>query len=119
MRLAYDAGYGTTPSAAGLNNEAWVSWFKQVIDEYRQVRPYFYGDFYPLVSFSLSDDAWSAWQWDRPESKDGLVIVLRRPNSPFPIIELGLRHLDPKAAYEVEIRNRERTPGGRGCGGRG
>jgi alpha-galactosidase len=104
MRLGYDAGYGVTPGAAGVNNEAWVAWIKQALAEYREVQPYLYGDFYPLLPYSLAEETWTAWQWDRPEQKDGLVIVLRRPASPFTPMELNLRHLQPDAMYEVEIR---------------
>ena len=50
------------------------------------------------------NDTWTAWQWDRPEKKDGLVIVLRRPGSPFTAMNLNLQHLEPNATYEVEIR---------------
>jgi alpha-galactosidase len=104
MRLGYDAGYGVTPGATGVNNPAWVAWIKQAIAEYREVQPYVYGDFYPLLSYSLQNDTWTAWQWNRPEKKDGLVIVLRRPGSPFTAIDLDLRHLQPDATYQVEIR---------------
>jgi len=108
MRLAYDVGYGVAygviPGAAGIHNEAWVAWIKRAIGEYREVQPYFLGDFYPLLSYSLSSETWTAWQWNRPEHKDGLAIVLRRPQSPFPVMPLGLRHLDPNAIYAVEVR---------------
>ncbi len=104
MRLGYDVGYGVGPGAAGLNNPEWVAWIKQAIGEYREVQPYFYGDFYPLLPYSRSDTAWTAWQWNRPEKNDGLVVVLRRPQSPFTTMELGLKHLNPDASYQVEIR---------------
>lgn len=111
MRLGYDAGYGVTPGATGVNNNAWVAWIKQAIGEYREVQPYFYGDFYPLLPYSRSDETWTAWQWNRPEDKDGLVIVLRRPKSPFTAMELGLRHIKPDAMYKVEIRTTyDKTP---------
>jgi alpha-galactosidase len=105
MRLGYNTGYGVIPGAAGVQNEAWVSWIKQAIAEYREVQPYFYGDFYPLLSYSRSADTWTAWQWDRPAAKDGLVIVLRRPKSPFTAMELLLQHLNSDATYDVEIRS--------------
>ena len=97
-------GYGVIPGAAGVNNDAWVAWIKQAIGEYREVQPYFYGDFYPLLPYSRGEETWTAWQWNRPEDKDGLVIVLRRPKSPFTAMELDLQHLNPNASYEVEIR---------------
>ena len=36
--------------------------------------------------------------------KDGLVMLLRRPTSPFSSIEVRPRHIDPAAIYDVEIR---------------
>ena len=104
MRLGYDAGYGLGPGATGVNNDEWVAWIKQAIGEYREVQPYFFGDFYPLLPYSRDAEAWTAWQWDRPESKDGLVMLMRRPKSPFAAIEVRARHLNPDATYEVEIR---------------
>jgi alpha-galactosidase len=104
MRLGYDAGYGIGPGAAGVNNDAWVAWVTQAIGEYREVQPYFFADFYPLLPYSRDAESWTAWQWDRPETRDGLVMLLRRPKSPFPLIEVHPEHLDPAALYDVEIR---------------
>ncbi len=105
MRLGYNAGYGVGPGAAGVNNDAWVSWIRKAISEYREVQPYFYGDFYSLLPYNLGAETWTAWQWNRPETKDGLVMVLRRPKSPFTQMELGLKYLNDEASYAVEIRS--------------
>ena len=105
MRLGYDAGYGVGPGAAGVNNDAWVAWIKQAIGEYREVQPYIYSDFYPLLPYSLGEETWTAWQWNRPENKDGLVVALRRPKSPLTTIKFDLQHLNLDAYYEVEIRS--------------
>lgn len=104
MRLGYNAGYGLNPGAAGVNSQDWLAFIKRAITEYREVQPYFFGDFYALQPYSLSDFAWTAWQWDRPTLKDGVVIVLRRPHSTLSGMPLRLQHLDPKATYEVEVR---------------
>ena len=66
------------------------------------MRKYFYGDFYPLLSFSLADDVWAAWQFDRPDLGEGMVLALRRPNSPCPLMETPRHGLDAEASYEVE-----------------
>jgi alpha-galactosidase len=104
MRLGYGAGYGTNPGEAGVDNPEWVNWYKQAISEYQQVRPYFYGDFYALEPYSLEPSVWTAWQWDRPERSDGIVLVLRRPKSTTTVAQLGLRHLKADGSYDVEIR---------------
>jgi len=104
MRLGYDAGYGITPGATGVDNEPWVRWVKQAIGEYREVQPYFYGDFYPLLPYSLSADTWTAWQWNRPSRADGVVMALRRPGSQVSRMQLTLQHVDAGREYEVEVR---------------
>jgi alpha-galactosidase len=111
MRLGYSAGFGVGPGATGVNNQEWVSWIKQGLAEYREVQPYIFGDFYPLLPYSLDAGSWAAWQWDRPEMKDGLVMLLRRPMSPFASIEMRPKHLDAGATYDVEVRTTyERAP---------
>jgi alpha-galactosidase len=111
MRLGYDAGYGVGPGAARVNNDEWVAWIKQALAEYREVQPYFFGDFYPLLPYSRDAEAWTAWQWNRPENNDGLIMLLRRPKSPFPLIDVRALHLDPEAMYDVELRTTyERGP---------
>lgn len=74
---------------------------RQALLEQAKARPFFYGDFYPLLSYSLADDVWCAWQWDRPDLGAGLVLLFRRQRSPFPRMEVSLQGLDPEARYEV------------------
>jgi alpha-galactosidase len=104
MRVGYQAGFGTMPGAPGVDNAEWVAWIKQALGEHKKVQPYFYGDFYPLLPYSLEADTWTAWQWDRPEQKDGIVVLLRRPGSPFLAMDLSLQALSADSVYEVEIR---------------
>jgi alpha-galactosidase len=104
MRLGYYAGYGLTPGATGVKNDEWVKWIGQAIAEYREVQPYIYGDFYPLQPYSLADDSWTGWQWNRPEKGEGLIILLRRPKSTTEELELRLQHIDSTVDYEVEVR---------------
>jgi len=76
-------------------------WLRQRVAEQRALRPYFHGDFYPLLSFSLADDAWSASQFDRPDLGEGMVLALRRERSPFTRMQAVLRGLDAEAEYDV------------------
>jgi len=77
---------------------------KPVFDEFREVRPYFYGDYYALLPQSIDPSFWSAWQLNRPEKGDGLVVCLRRAQSIYCTLQLDLRKIDPAATYEVEVR---------------
>ncbi|MCO6452781.1 MAG: alpha-galactosidase [Caldilineales bacterium] len=74
---------------------------RQLMEETLTMRKYFYGDFYPLLSFSLTDDAWAAWQYDRPDLGEGMIVAFRRHESPFPFWEAKLQGLDMDADYEL------------------
>jgi alpha-galactosidase len=104
MRLAYSAGFGADPGASANPDMEWRSWLKSAVEEYRDIQPYFFGDVYPLLPYSLSNLDWTAWQLDRPESRDGVVILLRRPGSRRKSMKLGLKNLRANARYEVEVR---------------
>ncbi len=60
-----------------------------------------FGDFYPLTPYSLANDAWIAWQFDRPNQHEGVVQAFRREKAAQPAIRLKLHGLDPGATYEV------------------
>ena len=60
-----------------------LDWIKKMLGEYLKVRPYLDGDFYPLTSFSIYDDAWTVLQYDCPEKKEGIILAFRRPESCF------------------------------------
>ena len=78
-----------------------TKWLRSRLSELVSVREYFLGDFYPLLSHSLADDVWAAWQFDRPDLGEGMVLALRRPNSPFAMMVPKLNGLDPNALYDV------------------
>jgi alpha-galactosidase len=107
MRLGYNVGYGIGPGVTGLKNDEWVDWIKRVVGEYREVQPFFYADFYPLAPYSLSGAAWTIWQWDRPDKNDGLVILLRRPDSPLTEEALDLKNIDADALYDVQVKTNQ------------
>ncbi len=75
------------------------------IAEFKSLRPYFYGDFYPLTEYSTSDEAWAAFQWNRPEERDGIVLAFRRHQAPQSSIVLVLRGLEPEGDYEVAFED--------------
>jgi alpha-galactosidase len=78
-----------------------IETIRRLMAEALAMRKYFYGDFYPLLSFSLADDAWAAWQYDRPDLGEGMVVAFRRHESPFPRWEAKLQALDPGADYDL------------------
>ena len=71
------------------------------VNEFRTLRPYFFGDYYPLTEYSTSDEAWAAFQWDRPEERDGIVLAFRRPQAAASMLSIVLHGLEPEGDYEV------------------
>jgi alpha-galactosidase len=89
-------------------------WLRRQVEQLKQVRPYYYGDYYPLLPCSANTDCvagagdersaafeWAAWQFNRPEDGDGMVQAFRRDKSGDAAKDLRLRGLDAAATYEV------------------
>src|ERR1035437_9721743 len=77
------------------------AWAKTALDQYLELRQYYYGDYYPLTGYSQATDAWMAYQLDGPAPGKGLVVALRRPDSPYVSARLVLHGLDAGASYRV------------------
>ncbi|HLX82269.1 MAG TPA: alpha-galactosidase [Terriglobales bacterium] len=89
-------------------------WMRNMVAQLKLVRPYYYGDYYPLLPCSENSDCatdpsqersaafeWAAWQFNRPDAADGMVQAFRREESTQASENLRLRGLDPAAKYEV------------------
>jgi alpha-galactosidase len=74
---------------------------RTLFNQWRQIAPYFIGDFYPLTPYSLSEYAWMGWQYNRPEQTDGLLVVFRHAMCPDASNRLRLRGLQPEARYRL------------------
>jgi hypothetical protein len=61
-----------------------------------------YSDFYPLTEFSLENDVWMAFQFDRPAVGSGVVLVFRRPDAQAASMRLTLHGLDTGRHYRIE-----------------
>jgi alpha-galactosidase len=74
---------------------------RSLVGQWRRIIPNYFGDFYPLTSWTRDNTLWIAWQFDRPEAGEGVVQVFRRENSGYEVARLKLQGLDPKARYKV------------------
>lgn len=77
-------------------------WHRKMMIEFLRVRPYWYGDFYPLMSCSLKPDTWMAYQLHRSDMEEGVVAAYRRSESPLTTAEFNLNGLTCQATYEFE-----------------
>jgi alpha-galactosidase len=74
---------------------------RTVLNLYKSLQKYYYGDFYPLTEYSTNDDAWMAWQFHRPELNEGVVQVFRRPQSICETGRVRLHGLETAAQYSI------------------
>lgn len=82
---------------------------RRLVGQWRSVAGCYLGDFYPLTAHSVSQDTWMAWQFDRPETGEGMVQAFRRAQSIYEVARPRLRGLDPEAVYEVTDLDTERA----------
>ena len=103
MRSALGPGLVTHWSSQALEGgtDLPIERIRGLMDEALAMRKYFYGDFYPLLSFSLAADAWAAWQYDRPDLGEGIMLAFRRQHSPIESATFTLHALDVDATYEL------------------
>jgi len=82
---------------------------RAALAEVRENQKYWYGDFYPLTPCALGPRALVAWQLHRSDLDSGIVLAFRRSECPYPVLQTGLRELDPQASYRAEILEEGRT----------
>lgn len=61
-----------------------------------------YSDFYPLTAYSLENDVWMAFQFDRPAAGTGVVLAFRRRHAPTTTMRLTLQGLDAGTQYRID-----------------
>jgi alpha-galactosidase len=110
-------GQGDAPAEPIPADFPW-DWAKRTLKQYQDIRKFYYGDYYPLTNYSQAADVWLAYQLDLPESNEGLVVVLKRPQSPYQRGRLRLHALSADARYEIvdlDRGERRAVPGGALC----
>ena len=76
---------------------------QQRIREYRDIREYYYEDYYPLSGTGdlTGSDVWLAYQMHRPSDDSGIVVAFRRQNAPDTEYTVRLGGLTPDASYTL------------------
>jgi len=49
----------------------------RLIEEFKRVRSFFYGDYYPLTAHNTRDDVWIGYQFHREDMKAGIFLMFR------------------------------------------
>jgi alpha-galactosidase len=84
-------------------NKKPVDWrpLKKALADWQAIGAELLGDYYPLTPYSLSEDEWMAWQFNRPETGTGVVQAFRHVNSVYESIRVRLQGLEKGAVYTL------------------
>jgi alpha-galactosidase len=82
---------------------------RRSVEQFRKIEPYLLGDYYPITPYWKDEKFWMAWQFDRPETGEGVMQVFRRSECESASTRLMLRGLDPDARYTVTNLDTERV----------
>lgn len=101
---------GLIPQFDYLDSSFDVAEATAAVDEIRENQQYWYGDYYPLTPAGIDDAAWAAYQLNRSDLGEGMVMAFRRPGSSASSMTFSLGGIDPSGEYQVtfidELRNR-------------
>jgi len=88
----------------GKESESILEIQKRITD-YKELRPYFYGDYYPLTQSwnNQDEDMWLAYQLNRPIEGDGIILAFRRKDCKQETIQVKLGGLEKTRDYELNI----------------
>jgi alpha-galactosidase len=94
--------YASSIDAGTASEEDWAL-LRTMNEEFVRIQDdLLYSDFYPLTEFSLGDDVWMAFQFDRPVAGSGVVLVFRRPDAQAATRRFVLHGLDAGRQYRTE-----------------
>jgi len=102
---------------SAMNNGIVISWnpknpdfpikkAEELIGEFKRARDFYFGDYYPLTSYSSSTDVWMAYQFHKEDTNSGMVLAFRREENRDSKIVVRLKGLSPNAKYELDYSGR-------------
>jgi alpha-galactosidase len=102
VRSSLAPSYASSVDAGTASEEDWAL-LRTMNEEFVRIQDdLLYSDFYPLTEFSLEDDVWMAFQFDRPAAGSGVVLVFRRPDAQAATRRFILHGLDAGRQYRIE-----------------
>ena len=82
---------------------------RKYMAQWKAVNKYFLGDYYPLTPYSTERHLWIAWQFDTPETGEGMIEAFRRDQSYYTSTSICLRGLEENANYLTTDMDSEQT----------
>lgn len=77
--------------------------------EFKELRPYWYGDYYQLLPESRLENEWQAYQLYREDRQEGMFVTIRRTNAPMQKKNIKLEGLMEDREYTIHDFDDEGT----------
>jgi alpha-galactosidase len=74
---------------------------RKLFKQFKNTAKYYLGDYYPLTDYSLENDVWMAWQFNCPETGEGMIQAFRRKNNSCEDNVFILHGLNTESIYSV------------------
>ena len=97
-------------------------WLRTMIADLKRIRPYYYGDYYPLLPCRANSDCkgnprdersgsfeWAAWEFNRSQEEDGVLQAFRRDKNEEAAKWIPLKGLNASFFYNVSIGNSKKA----------
>lgn len=80
-----------------------VDWklIEKCVNEWEQVKEFYYSDYYLLTEWNVSDEEWNAWEFFAPDKGAGFFQAFRPKNSGDESLNVRLHGLRPTATYRL------------------
>ncbi|MBC8873764.1 MAG: NPCBM/NEW2 domain-containing protein [Planctomycetes bacterium] len=82
---------------------------KELLDRYRKLRHLLTGDWYPLMPYTTRRTEWMATQYHRADLDEGMILVFRHSESPYPAADVSLHGLKGDATYLLHYESTGET----------
>ncbi len=104
-RSSYSACWGVAMWAIMRQQmpEENMAWLRERTDEYREIAPFYMGDFYNLGSATCDDTAWAVYEYTL--DGEALVLSFRREHSPMDRAVIQLKGLEKGVRYRAVCRD--------------
>ena len=102
VRSSLAPSYASSVDADTASEQDWALLLTMNEEFVRIQDDLLYSDFYPLTEYSLEDDVWMAFQFDRPTAGSGVVLAFRRPHAQAATVRFILQGLEAGTQYQIE-----------------
>lgn len=102
FRSGLDAAAVINWEISSRNSES-IPAMQKAMEEFKKLRPYYYGDYYPLTGTEnmTMDNVWLAYQLSRPLQNDGIILAFRRKDCKDDSIIVKMHRIDSDRKYEL------------------